>query len=65
MTKFFYYLLIIPLSYLPLKILYIISDLLYILVTYLIPYRKKIVKKNIDNSFPEKSTKEKKTSDIF
>ncbi|MBB77764.1 MAG: hypothetical protein CL844_02035 [Crocinitomicaceae bacterium] len=60
MTKILYYLFIIPLSYLPLKILYIISDFLYLLITYIIPYRKKIVEKNIDNSFPEKSAKEKK-----
>jgi KDO2-lipid IV(A) lauroyltransferase len=46
------------LSLLPLKILYLLSDMLYVLVHHVIGYRKKIVRKNLTNSFPEKSLDE-------
>ena len=45
---------------LPMFILYRISDVLYILVYYIIGYRKKVVYNNLSNAFPEKSYKEKK-----
>jgi Kdo2-lipid IVA lauroyltransferase/acyltransferase len=43
---------------LPLRILYISSDLLFLLLYYFPSYRKKIVAENLRNSFPEKSEKE-------
>lgn len=46
------------LSHLPLWLLYIISDFLYIFIYYLVRYRRKIVYLNLDNSFPDKSKKE-------
>ena len=46
------------LSYLPLWLLYIISDFLYIFIYYLVRYRRKIVYLNLGNSFPDKSKKE-------
>ena len=42
-------------SKLPFGILYLISDALYILIFHVIGYRKKVVFKNLRNSFPEKS----------
>jgi Kdo2-lipid IVA lauroyltransferase/acyltransferase len=45
---------------LPLSVLYVFSDLLYILLYYIISYRKKIISKNLRNSFPEKSPEELK-----
>ncbi|HMV07859.1 MAG TPA: lysophospholipid acyltransferase family protein [Cyclobacteriaceae bacterium] len=45
-------------SYLPLGILYLFSDFLFIVAYYIIPYRKKLVRKNLVNSFPEKSIAE-------
>ncbi|MDB5257928.1 MAG: KDO2-lipid lauroyltransferase [Chitinophagaceae bacterium] len=45
-------------SILPFRILYIISDGLYIVFYYLIGYRKKVVLQNLRHSFPEKSEKE-------
>jgi Kdo2-lipid IVA lauroyltransferase/acyltransferase len=53
-----YYLIIIPISLLPFRILYIISDGLYLIIYKLIGYRKKVVLTNIRNSFPDKSAKE-------
>lgn len=44
----------------PFKGLYILSHFFYLLLYYLIPYRKKIIIQNIDRSFPDKSENEKK-----
>lgn len=46
------------LSYLPLWFLFGISSLLYYLVYHVVGYRKKIVRKNLTLSFPEKSEQE-------
>jgi len=45
---------------LPLRILYFFSDILYILLCYVVSYRKKVVIENLRNSFPEKSPEELK-----
>lgn len=45
-------------SVLPFWLIYRISDCVYFLVYYIVGYRKKIVFKNLRNSFPEKSDKE-------
>ncbi len=42
----------------PLPVLYIISDLIYPLIYYIIGYRKKIVIQNLKNAYPEKSENE-------
>lgn len=46
------------LSYLPFPILYLFSDFLFLVSYRLISYRKKIVRKNLQNSFPEKTEAE-------
>ena len=46
------------LSILPMRILYMISDFFYVILYYLIGYRKKVVRKNLLLSFPEKSKEE-------
>lgn len=46
------------LTLLPLRVLYFISDIIYIFIFYLIGYRRKVVFENLRNSFPEKSPKE-------
>lgn len=48
------------LSRLPLRILYIISDILFFFMYYVVGYRKKVVFNNIQLAFPEKTTKEQK-----
>ncbi len=53
-----YYLLIIPLSVLPLRVLYFLSDILYLKLYYLFRYRVKVVRSNLLNSFPDKSREE-------
>jgi KDO2-lipid IV(A) lauroyltransferase len=61
MQAFFYYLslpFIYFFSILPLKILYILSNFLFYINFHFVKYRRKVVNKNIKNSFPEKSQKE-------
>jgi len=45
-------------SILPFRLLYIKSDLLVLIMYYVVGYRKKVVFQNLRNSFPEKSTVE-------
>ncbi len=45
-------------SLLPAFILYIISDIIFLIVYHVIGYRKKVVMENLRNSFPEKSEAE-------
>jgi KDO2-lipid IV(A) lauroyltransferase len=54
-----YYGLVLPLSYLPLSILYVISNLLFLLFCTILPYRKKVIDNNLALAFPNKSSKEK------
>ena len=60
MTKFFYYLLILPLSLLPYPLLYLLSDIIFLIMYRVIGYRKKVVFTNLRNSFPNKSKQELK-----
>ncbi len=39
----------------PLKVLYLLSDVVYLIVYYVARYRRKVVRENLINSFPEKS----------
>lgn len=43
---------------LPLRVLYIFADILYIPLYYIIRYRVTVVRNNLKNSFPDKNTKE-------
>ncbi len=45
-------------SYLPFTLLYVFSDVLYIIVYKLIGYRKKVVRENLRKSFPNKTSSE-------
>ncbi|GLU44685.1 lysophospholipid acyltransferase family protein [Allomuricauda sp. NBRC 101325] len=57
------YILVYPLlwliSRLPFKVIYFISDGVYALLYYVIGYRKKVVRNNLELVFPEKSIKER------
>ena len=46
---------------LPMRILYVLSDFLYLVLYYVLAYRRKVVAENLRNSFPEKSPEELKT----
>jgi len=43
------------LSYLPLSVLYLISDFLFLILYHIVKYRRKVVFDNLKNSFPNKS----------
>lgn len=45
-------------SLLPFRMLYLLSDLLYVMLYYVLKYRRQVVADNLRNSFPEKSPEE-------
>jgi KDO2-lipid IV(A) lauroyltransferase len=58
MMRIIYYLIVLPLSKLPLSVLYFLSDGLYHVLYRGIGYRKNVVLGNLSRSFPEKSPAE-------
>ena len=60
MSALIYYLIVFPISFLPLGILYKLSDLLYFIFTRFFAYRKTVILGNIQRSFPTKSDAEHK-----
>lgn len=44
---------------LPLGCLYVFSDLIYVIIYYLVGYRRKVVRQNLAEAFPKKSSKER------
>lgn len=59
-TKIFYYIFLIPISLLPYRLLYLLSDLLYLVLYRILSYRRKVVFTNLRNSFPNKNERELK-----
>jgi len=53
MNRVVFYLIIKPLSFLPLPVLYPFSSFMYLLIYYVLGYRRKVVEENIQNSFPK------------
>lgn len=61
MKKILFYLtysLLWLITLLPLRILYLFSDFIYLILYYLVGYRKKTVFQNLERSFPDKSPQE-------
>ncbi len=59
-----YYLLLLilyPLALLPLRVLYLLSDLAYLILYRIIGYRKEVVMDNLQHAFPEKTDEEIKS----
>lgn len=48
------------LSLLPLRVHYVLSDVIFLLLYHILGYRKKVVRTNLQTSFPEKSQEELK-----
>ena len=44
-------------SLLPFPLLYLLSDLVFVLLFHVVRYRRKVVRTNLRNSFPEKSAR--------
>jgi len=54
-----YYILVIPLSLLPLPVLYLFTDFFFLLLITVVPYRKKVIYENLKRSFPKLSDQER------
>ncbi|NVK63741.1 MAG: lysophospholipid acyltransferase family protein [Flavobacteriales bacterium] len=59
LAAFAYYVLVIPISLLPLPILYLFTDFFYLLIITIVPYRSKVIDGNLERSFPNLSKKER------
>lgn len=57
-SSILFYLIIYPFSKLPLRLIYGFADLFYLLLTTILPYRKKVVEHNFLRSFPDKNPDE-------
>ncbi|MBL1280422.1 MAG: lysophospholipid acyltransferase family protein [Fluviicola sp.] len=60
LAKIGYFVFVLPFSYLPLPVLYVFTDFLYLLLISITPYRKKVIEGNILRSFPNLSEKERR-----
>lgn len=67
LNRIFFYGIIIPISYLPYPVLYVLSDWLYFFMYRVFGYRKKVVVQNVANSFPNKSAQDREqiVSDFY
>ncbi len=64
MKQLLFHILTIPvwlITLLPLKVLYLLSDVFFLIIYYITGYRRKVVLMNLKKSFPEKSDDELKT----
>lgn len=52
-SRILFYLVLLPVSYLPLGILYRVSDLLFVLLNSVFPYRKRVIEDNLRHAFPD------------
>ena len=53
MSRIAFYVFVLPLSYLPLAVLYLFSNFLSFIFIYIFHYRKTIIEQNIRSSFPQ------------
>ena len=58
---YIFYVLNWVITLLPLPVLYLFSDLIYLVMYYIVGYRRKVVAANLKNSFPGKSEEERKS----
>lgn len=58
--RILFYIILKPLSYLPLGLLYFFSDIVYFLTYNFVKYRRKVVRTNLESAFPDKSPTELK-----
>ena len=61
MSGLLYWLVIKPISLLPYPVLYAFSDFFYVILYHLVGYRKKVVRGNLMQSFPQKTRLERTT----
>ncbi len=55
---YIFYALIWTISWLPMRVLYVLSDLMFPLIYHVARYRRKVVRRNLVNAFPDYSSKQ-------
>jgi Kdo2-lipid IVA lauroyltransferase/acyltransferase len=58
LSALLYGLVIKPISWLPYRLLYIVSDFFYVILCYVIPYRRAVIEHNIKKALPDLSQDE-------
>lgn len=58
MSRFLIYLFCYPLALLPMCVLYGLASVLYLVLNYVVRYRRKVVEQNLKNAFPTKTERE-------
>ncbi|MDC3336267.1 lysophospholipid acyltransferase family protein [Flavobacteriales bacterium] len=58
LNKVIYYILIVPISILPIWFLHGISSFMYVVIYFVFGYRKKVIRGNLERSFPKFSNKQ-------
>lgn len=61
MNRFLYYLiciLVYPVALLPFRLIYYLSDMVSFMLCHIFRYRKKLLRRNLTNAFPEKTAEE-------
>ena len=53
-----FYGILMPISLLPMRLLYLLSDVICFILKHIVKYRKNVILSNLRNSFPEKDEKE-------
>lgn len=61
---YLFFILVRLLAFLPLRVLFILSDVNFVFVYYIFGYRKKTVRENLKNSFPNKTEQELKKIEL-
>lgn len=60
-SKILFYLILLPLSHLPIRVMYWLSDFFGFILQHVVHYRRGVVMQNLRNSFPEKTEEEIRT----
>jgi len=58
--RLLFYLVLKPLSFMPMGLLFFYSDITFFLTFYIVKYRRKVVRQNLKNAFPDKDETELK-----
>ncbi len=58
--RLLFYLVLKPLSYMPMSVLFFFSDITFFLTYHVVKYRRKVVQQNLKKAFPNKSPEELK-----
>ncbi|MCC5922936.1 MAG: lysophospholipid acyltransferase family protein [Crocinitomicaceae bacterium] len=60
LNRLLYFVLLLPATFLPLRLMYLFTDFFYLCLITILPYRRKVVRSNIAKSFPDLTDAERR-----